>query len=212
MPALSTATSPASHRALLSLAPGVDLAHGRAHEASGPSRRLFALLAGARLPGPILWLRPAWETDRLNPDGVQPLLNPGRLVFGATRTPQDTLWAAEEALRAGVVPLVVAELATPPALTPVRRLHLAAQSGAGDGPAPLALLLTAGRGGAQGIETRWHLAPAPGWAVDDRARWRLTRSRARIAPERAWTMQVRAGRMTFADPADPPPAVAAAAE
>jgi protein ImuA len=186
--------------ASLSLASGVELAFGRAHEACGPARHLFALLAGARLSGPILWLHPAWDRDRLNGDGVQPILEPGRLVLGATRTPQDTLWAAEEALRAGVVPLVVAELAAPPALTPVRRLHLAAEAGARDGPAPLAMLLTPGSGGAQGIETRWHLAPAPGWGVDGRPRWRLTRARARVAPERSWEMQLRASRMVLAAP------------
>jgi protein ImuA len=200
----------------LRLASGVELACGRAHEACGPSRHLFALLAGARLAGPILWLHPAWEQDRLNGDGVQPVLAPGRLVFGATRTPRDTLWAAEEALRAGVVPLVVAELAAPPALTPVRRLHLAAEAGARDGAAPLMLLLTPGEGGAQGIETRWHLAPAPGWAVDGRPRWRLTRARARMAPERSWEVQLRAARMTLAAPpgpthADPTPGPPAAA-
>ena len=174
---------------LLTLAPGVALARARAHEAAGPSRHLFALLAGAALTGPILWLRPAWVTERLNGDGMRAFLDPGRLILGTAKGAADILWAAEEALRGGQAPLVVAELAAPPGLTAVRRLHLAAESGG----APVMLLLTPEQGGAPGIETRWHLAPLPGWAKGDRIhpgppRWRLTRLRARAAPEQSWEM------------------------
>jgi protein ImuA len=49
----------------------------------------------------------------------------------------------------------------------------------------VALLLTPGEGGAPGVETRWHLAPRPGWARGGGPRWRLTRLRSRMAPERA---------------------------
>lgn len=183
---------------LLALAPGVALARARAHEAAGPSRHLFALLAGAALAGPILWLRPAWAVERLNGDGLRAFLAPGRLIFAAARGTPDMLWAAEEALRAGLVALVVIELPAPPALTPVRRLHLAAEAGAARGVAPVALILTPDAGGAPGVETRWHLAPLPGWVQDDwgrDARWRLTRLRARTAPEHSWQMRIEDGRI-----------------
>lgn len=183
---------------MLVLAPGVELARARAHEATGPARVTFALVAAGRLAGPVLWLQPSWACERLMGDGIRGFLDPGRLVFGTARTAAEILWAAEEALRSGLVPLVVAELPEPPALTPVRRLHLAAEAGAERGAAPLALLLTPGPGGAPGVETRWHLAPAPGWARDGTPRWRLTRARARMAPEAAWEMRREAGRIALA--------------
>jgi protein ImuA len=165
----------------LALVPEVELARARAHEVTGPARVGFALLAAAGLEGPVLWLQPAWETGRLMGDGVRGLLDPGRLVFGRTRTAPELFWAAEEALRSGLVPLVVVDLPAAPGLTPVRRLHLAAEAGAERGRAPLALLLTPEPGGAAGVETRWRVAAAPGWVIDGRPRWRLTRLRARTA-------------------------------
>ena len=184
---------------VLALAPAVELARARAHEVTGPARVGFALLAAAGLEGPVLWLQPAWETGRLMGDGVRGLIDPGRLVFGRTRTAPELFWAAEEALRSGLVPLVVVELPAVPGLTPVRRLHLAAEAGAERGMAPLALLLTPEPGGAAGVETRWRVAAAPGWAIDGRPRWRLTRLRARTAAERAWELRLEAGgRMRLA--------------
>jgi protein ImuA len=177
------------------LAPEVVFARARAHEVAGPARVVLALLVAARLAGPVLWLQPAWVAERPMGDGIRAFLDPGRLIFGRTRTSIDILWAAEEALRSGQVPLVVADLPEPPALTPVRRLHLAAETGAARGTPPLALLLTPGQGGAPGVETRWHLAPAPGWALDGAPRWRLTRARARMAPEAGWEMQLEAGSL-----------------
>jgi protein ImuA len=190
---LQTRDTPRADR--IALAPGIELARARAHEAAGPARQVFALLAAAAMAGPVLWLQPSWTQEQLMGDGVRALLDPGRLVFGVARTAPELLWAAAEALRTGLVPLVVAELPEPPRLTPVRRLHLAAETGAERGTPPVALLLTPGDGGTPGIETRWHLAPAPGWARDGQARWQLTRARARVAPPRTWEMRMDAGRI-----------------
>ena len=110
---LQTRHAPAADS--LVLAPGVELARARAHEATGPARTVFALLAAGRLPGPVLWLQSTWSTDRLMGDGIRRFLDPGRLVFGRARTPLEMLWAAEEALRTGRMPLVVVELPIPPA-------------------------------------------------------------------------------------------------
>lgn len=171
-------------------AAGAALARGRAHEVTGPARIFFSLYLARRMKGPVLWLQLAWAGYRLNGDGVEPIMDPCRLVVGRGRGAIDLLWCAEEALRSGLMPLVVADLPAPPTLTAVRRLHLAAEAGAEAraGAAPLALLLTPEPGGTAGVETRWRLAPAPGWALDGRPRWQLRRLRARMAPEAAWEM------------------------
>lgn len=189
------------------LAGGVGLARGRAHEVAGGARRIFALALAGRMAGPILWLRPRWTAERLMGDGVVGWIEPGRLVFGEARTPLELLWAAEEALRTGLMPLVVAELPEPPGLTAVRRLHLAAEAGAEARAAPLMLLLTPGQGGAPGVETRWRVDPAPGWARGGGPCWRIRRDRARMAPPAAWEMRRGGGELTLERiPHEPPPA------
>ena len=179
----------------LDLAPGLSLALARVHEACGPARRTFAMWLAGRMRGPVIWITPAWERDRLNPDGMIAFADPGRFLFVAPRRTEDLLWATEEALRAGAVPLVVADLPGAPALTPVRRLHLAAETARDTtGTSPLGLLLTPGEGGAQGVETRWNMAPTHG--IGGRS-WRLTRVRARTAPLRTWHVTRRRGDMVL---------------
>ncbi|MFO1143654.1 MAG: hypothetical protein U1E59_14975 [Amaricoccus sp.] len=182
----------------LALAPGAGLARARAHEVTGPARAAFALAAAAGLAGPILWLQPDWETERPMGDGLRAFLDPARLIFGRPRTAVDLLWAAEEALRTGLVPLVVAATPEVPGLTAVRRLHLAAETGAARGAGPLLLLLTPDPGGAPGVETRWRMIPAPGWARGGDPRWRLARVRARMAPEASWDATLVGGRLRLA--------------
>ena len=73
-----------------------------------------------------------------------------------------------------------------PALTPVRRLHLAAETGLSEsGKAPLGVLLTADPRGSAGVESRWRMDGAHG--ADDVA-WTLTRQRARTAAPKRWTV------------------------
>jgi protein ImuA len=191
----------------VALGPGAALAAGRTHELCGAARvTLAAMLAGltaANGGGPVLWIRPAWAEGRLNPDGLRAFLDPARLVMASPSRGEDVLWSMEEALRSGACAAVVAEPPAPPGLTPVRRLHLAAEAGAEKtGRAPLSLILTPGAGGAQGVETRWRLSPAPGWAAaleggDGREHppaWRLELLRARDMRPQVWEMRWRGGR------------------
>ncbi len=165
---------------------GLTLARARAHEFCGPARRSLALFVARALSGPVIWIVPAHARDRLHGQGVASLIDPGRLLLVAPRRPEDLLWSMEESLRAGCSPLVLCELPAPPGLTPVRRLHLAAETAVREkGQHPLGLLLIPGDGGAPGVESRWHLSPT-------RSGWRLERRRARTQPPMAWDISAEA--------------------
>lgn len=174
---------------------GLTLAACRAHEFCGPSRRTLALMLAGYLAGPVLWICPAWRKTRLNADGILAHFNPGWLLMVSPSREQDVLWSMEEALRSGAASLVVADLAELPALVPVRRLHLAAESGAGDGIAPTGVILTAGEGGAQGIASRWHMSPRHSFGA---VRWRLERRHARGTPPMAWNLIKQQSRLYLA--------------
>ena len=178
--------------ALTILEGGVTLPLARLHECCGPGRHSFAMLVAGASRGAVFWIAPRWRGDTLNPDGMTAFTDPARFTFVTPDRAEDVLWTLEEVLRSGVVPLAVADLPAPPGLTAVRRLHLAAETGASgagnaqDGTAPLGLILTPGEGGAPAVETRWHMAPAhdPGHTA-----WRLDRRRARTAPPRCWRLE-----------------------
>jgi protein ImuA len=177
------------------IAPGITLPYNRAHELCGPARKTLALMLAAGSEGPILWIKPGWQTDRLNAQGIRNFINPGRIIFVHPRRPEDVLWCMEEALRAGCLSIVIAECETPPPLTPIRRLHLAAEAGSEIAKINiLPLLLCPGDGGAQSIETRWHLAPRH---TNDHNRWLLQRRRARMAPPAAWALGWNKGMQIF---------------
>ena len=170
----------------------------RVHELCGNARRTLAMIIASQMEGPVFWINPGWVAERLNPDGIMRFINPGRLTFMTARRPEDILWTMEEVLRSGAVPLVVTDIPAPPALTPVRRLHLAAETGAEEGNVkPLGLLLTPGTGGAQGVETRWHMAGAHGIAG---LGWTLTRNRARTDPPKTWHVAPENGKFLLQDP------------
>lgn len=160
------------------------LALGRVHQACGSARHRLALWLAAQTTGPVFWIAPKWNTEQLNPCGMMSFINPGRLILVQPKSAKDILWSMEEILRSGASPLAIADIPESPALTPVRRLHLAAEKGGKTGnSAPIGLLLTPGTEGAQGVETRWHLAPNHNGSIGT---WRLHRLRARMAPEQGW--------------------------
>ncbi len=146
-------------------------------------------MLAAKMDGPVIWIRQSWRGTHLHAEGIAPLFNPGRLLMVDAQREDDLLWSMEEALRTGAAPLVVADIAKPLPLTPIRRLHLAAEAGASmAAEPPLALLLTPGEGGCQGVESRWSMHPTPGWATDTPAHWQLSRLRSRLDPPRDWRL------------------------
>jgi protein ImuA len=168
-------------------APGApSLLRGRVQELCGPARRsLAAMILGAHPPqtAPALWILPRWQSEKPHADGLADYTDPGRLLFAAAQRPADLLWAMEEALRAGSVSLVIADLPAPPGLTAIRRLQLATEAGAqGARQPPLGVILTPDQGGAPGVESRWHIGHRPGG-------WRLERVRARMEPPKTWLME-----------------------
>lgn len=170
----------------LSLVGEISLRQSRLHECCGRARQLFALMLTAQTQGPVFWISPSWMPDQLNPDGMVGLVDPGRFIFVHPQRPEDILWTLEEILRSGVASLAVADIPGLPGLTPVRRLHLAAETGAAEsGNKPLGLVLTPGTGGAQGVESRWQLDPAH---TPEAETWRLQRLRARTDPVAAWAL------------------------
>jgi protein ImuA len=195
------------------------LALGRVHEICGPARRTLALILAGAAAGPVLWIAPGWSAERLHAPGLARFLDPARLLLIGCRRDEDLLWCAEEALRhlaAEPQPCgtVVAELPSPPGLTPVRRLHLAA----GPRPAesarrprlaggPLGLLLTPDTGGAPGVESRWQLTPQHPAPRDLQQAalppevWQLDRLRARGSGPGRWLLSRRAGDGLRLDPA-----------
>jgi len=163
---------------------GLSLAKGRCHEFCGTARHTLALMLAGAVEGPVFWISPGWLGERLNTEGMIRFANPGRFTFMTPSHVEDLQWTMEEVLRSGAVPLVVVEMPAPPALTPVRRLHLAAENGAKTGAyRPVGVILSYGQGGAQGIESRWkmdadHNENGIGWA--------LTRLRSRTEPVKTW--------------------------
>ena len=169
--------------------PEIALRLGRVHELCGPARHTLAVTIAAQLGGPVVWITQHAATEFLCPEAIAGHITPGHILFVTPAKRDMLLWAMEEALRDGHAPVVVADLTAPPAMVPIRRLHLAAEAGCGAGICrPLALLLTPGQGGAPGIETRWSLDPAHHHGA---GHWTLSRLRARMAPPRDWLMTIR---------------------
>ena len=183
MPTHLLGRKPAHQVPGIDLHPQITLQLARVHEGCGPARRSFAMWLAGQTQGPVLWIAPAWEPSQLNPDGMMPFAVPARFIFVRPTRAEDLLWCVEEALRSGAMPLVIGDLPGAPGLTPVRRMHLAAEQGGAMGRAPLGLLLTPGDGGAQGVETRWHMAANH---RGEARRWTLTRRRARALPPVTW--------------------------
>ena len=144
---------------------------GRVHEATGPARRAFAAVLAGRMTGPVLWIMERCERVMPCPQGLAPFFDPARLILARPAGARAVLQVAEEALRSGAAPLVVAELAEATDLTASRRLQLAADAGGGRG----LCLVPEARLRHNAAETRWLCAALPG--APARQRWELAKNK-----------------------------------
>lgn len=126
----------------------------RMHEACGAAATSFAAVCAARAPGALLWVRPRWQPERLNPVGLSRFFDPARLMVAEVKDQTEALAVTEEALRDGALSLVVCELGEALDLTRGRRLQLAARDGETTG-----LCLISEGAGSNAAETRWRCAP-----------------------------------------------------
>lgn len=183
-------------RPVLRLFDEIELPLGRVHEICGPARRMLAARIAGRMEGPVFWIRPSWHPDRLYLPTAAKFFNPGRLTFLEPNRVDEFLWAMEQALRDGAVPLVVGDFHATVELTPVRRLNLAAEAAFEERARVVTgLLLAPGQGGSPGVETRWHVRGRHG---PGKQGWQIERRRARMAPPKAWALSAE-GRLTPAD-------------
>ncbi len=162
----------------LSPVDGISLRTGRVHEACGPAARSFAAALCGASKGPVLWIT-ARSGEILCPQGLAGFFDPGRLIVVACAWPRDVLWTAEEALRSGAAPVVIAECA--PDLTASRRLQLAAEAGDGIG-----LCLIGEDTVYNAAETRWRCTPQPGADDSTLQQWRLIKNKRGTLE--AWTV------------------------
>ncbi len=144
----------------IQLASCLTLARGRVHEIMGDSADVFALMVAGVADGPVYWIGSWREIESLSPTGIQDFLDPSRLVLTCCLNRGETLWAAEQALRARSAACVIAQLQDGPDLRESRRLQIAAEEGGAVG-----LTLLRGRAGNSAAETRWQCMARPegGW-------------------------------------------------
>ena len=148
----------------------------------------FALAAAKPRKGAIAWVRQqalAFDHGHILNAGTHALTAHRPPILNiTTRKLSDTLWATEEAIRAGAVSLVIAELQAAD-FTASRRLSLAASRHG----VPVILLMPYTRQGSTASAARWRvssLASAPN-RYDPRApgdtRWHAVLERCRRAPD-----------------------------
>ncbi len=119
-----------------------------------------------------IWFVEDWMHESVNPLGLQVHCDPHQVLVGKCRNATDVLAATEEALRSGVVSLVIAELTQSLSLTAGRRLQLAAEAGGSTG-----LMIVRDGMGSNATQTRWQVSPI--YHVNDstRMRWSLIKNK-----------------------------------
>lgn len=147
------------------------LCSARVHEVSGAGATGFAAIVAR---GPVLWIREAWLSKTLTPQGLLPLFDPAQLLLARPKDETDALAVAEEALKDSALPYVVLEATRPLDLREGRRLQLAAKAGGTTG-----LCIISEGMGSNAAETRWRASPVFDPAQEDSTlmRWEIIKNK-----------------------------------
>jgi len=115
--------------------------------------------------------------------------NVGDFLFACCKTPLDSLWAMEEALRSGSFAAIIGARARKMDLTMSRRLQLAAE----ETQTPILLLKHAKDETASAARTRWRVSPLPAardrFGLMRRARWHIALERTRAGSGGEWVLE-----------------------
>ncbi|WP_305984676.1 ImuA family protein [Roseibium sp. MMSF_3544] len=172
----------------LPFATAYPLKRARAHEVCGDGGLAFAAITAGQAPGAVVWISERWRPV-VNPEGLAPYCDPGKLLVTRTDSQLNALASAETALRSGAVGLVVAEITGPIGLTEGRRLQLAAETGG-----TTALLMIPNGGGSNAAETRWHCTGtspqnAPRQNDHDSTHWQWSLIKNKIGTLSEWVVR-----------------------
>lgn len=148
------------------------LQRGRVHDASGPGVTAFAAALSGVTGGAVLWIKPAWFAEEINPVALSAFFDPRDIILARTADQTETLAAAEEGLRSGAVGLVIMEVDRPVELTPGRRLQLAAETGRSTG-----LALHPEGAGNQAATTRWLCKPVLSTSDSTLQNWSIIKNK-----------------------------------
>lgn len=165
------------------------LKDARAHEICGDGALAFAAIAAGASKGAVVWISEHWKPT-VNPEGLTPYCDPGRLLLTRAGDQLTVLASAETALRSGAAGLVVAEVSGAIGLTEGRRLQLAAEAGG-----TTALLLIPEGAGSNAAETRWRCSGVPAPAAGprqnghDSTRWRWSLIKNKIGTLSEWIVR-----------------------
>lgn len=148
------------------------LKSSRYHEVTGAGAYSFASICCGKAAGNAIWFLEGRMHEVVNPLGLQAHCDPHQVLVGKCSNPTDVLAVTEDALRSGVVSLVIAELTKPLSLTAGRRLQLAAEAGGSTG-----LIIVSDGMGSNATQTRWHVSPVYSSGDSTQMRWSLIKNK-----------------------------------
>lgn len=152
---------------------------GRVHEANGPLRHALALSVMASSDGMMAWIGES-KTGVWRAGGLAAAREPDHLICIQTGSRNETLWAAEQALRCAGIAVTVFQVARGPDLFESRRLQIAAQAGGG-----LGLCLIEKQVQSSAAPTRWHCSGTDQLDAD----WTFLLTKDRRHRAQAWSVR-----------------------